>query len=88
MLYLQSQPSDPLVAYLSISTPPLCPGVLPNELSSYTIEMVKGLCPKVVEIAEPTREGYQLTLRLNLNQIPRGKGLLPFNSLAIRYNNW
>jgi len=54
---------------------PLCHGVLPNELSYYTIEMVKGLCPNVVEIAEPAKEGYQLALKLNLNQIPRNKGL-------------
>ncbi|KAK7243041.1 hypothetical protein RIF29_37825 [Crotalaria pallida] len=73
VLHVQSQASTPLVAYLSISTPPLCHGNLPNEqLSSYTIEMVKGLRPEVVEIAEPAREGYHLTLRLNLNQIPRG----------------
>ncbi|KAL5194362.1 Actin-related protein 2/3 complex subunit 2B [Glycine soja] len=52
---------------------PLCHGVLPNELSYYTIEMVKGLCPNVVEIAEPAKEGYQLALKLNLNQIPRNK---------------
>ncbi|OIV90006.1 hypothetical protein TanjilG_00352, partial [Lupinus angustifolius] len=65
--------SNPLVAYLSISTPSLCHGVLQNEISSYTIEMVKRLCPEVVEIVKPAREGYQLTLRLNLNQIPPGK---------------
>ncbi|XP_061360828.1 actin-related protein 2/3 complex subunit 2B [Gastrolobium bilobum] len=71
--HIQSKASNPLVAYLSISTPTLCHGVLPNELSSYTIDMVKGLCPNVVEIAEPVKEGYQLTLKLNLNQIPRNK---------------
>ncbi|CAL0328423.1 unnamed protein product [Lupinus luteus] len=71
--HIQSQASNPLVAYLSISTPSLCHGVLQNELSSYTIETVKRLCPEIVEIVEPAREGYQLTLRLNLNQIPRGK---------------
>ncbi|TKY53681.1 Actin-related protein 2/3 complex subunit 2B [Spatholobus suberectus] len=71
--HIQSQASNTQVAYLSISLPPLCYGVLPNELSSYTIEMVKGLCPNVVEIVEPAKEGYQLTLKLNLNQIPRNK---------------
>ncbi|KAJ1381107.1 Arp2/3 complex subunit 2/4 [Sesbania bispinosa] len=71
--HILSQASNPLVAYLSISIPPLCHGVLPNELSPHTIEMVKGLCPDVVEIAEPAREGYQLTLELNLNKIPRNK---------------
>ncbi|KAH1035185.1 hypothetical protein GYH30_055251, partial [Glycine max] len=71
--HIQSQASNPQVAYLSISMSPLCHGVLPNELSYYTIEMVKGLCPNVVEIAEPAKEGYQLALKLNLNQIPRNK---------------
>ncbi|KHN48465.1 actin-related protein 2/3 complex subunit 2B isoform X1 [Glycine soja] len=71
--HIQSQASNPQVAYLSISMPPLCHGVIQNELSSYTIEMVKGLCPNVVGIAEPAKEGYQLTLKLNLNQIPQNK---------------
>lgn len=80
MLCLQSQASNPQLAYLSISMPPLCHGVQPNELSSKTIEMVKGLCPNVVEIIEPAKEGYQLTLKLNLNQIPRNKGSFPLTT--------
>lgn len=39
--------------------------------------MVKGICPNVVEIEEPARDGFQLTLKLNLYQIPRNKGLFP-----------
>lgn len=74
-LTLQSQATNPLVAYLSISTPPLYHGNLANNLSPYTIEMVKGICPNLVENEEPAREGYQLTLKLNLDQIPRNKGL-------------
>jgi len=69
------------VAYLSISTPPLCHGNLSNNLSPYTIEMVKGICPNLVEIEEPAREGYQLTLKLNLDQIPRNKGLFSLINL-------
>jgi actin related protein 2/3 complex subunit 2 len=65
------------VVYLSISIPPLCNGVLPNKVSPYTIEKVKGICPNLVEIEEPAREGFQLTLKLNLDQIPRNKGLFP-----------
>jgi len=80
VLCLQSQASDPQLAYLSISMPPLCHGILPKELSSKTIEMVKGLCPNVVEIIDPAKEGYQLTLKLNLNQIPRNKGLFPLTT--------
>lgn len=43
--------------------------------------MVKELCPRVMEIAEPAREGYQLTLKLDLNQIPQSKGLFPLINL-------
>ncbi|GAU25289.1 hypothetical protein TSUD_18020 [Trifolium subterraneum] len=68
-----SQASNPLVAYLSITIPPLCHGTLPNKLSPYTIEKVKGIYPNLVEIEEPAREGFQLTLKLNLDQIPKNK---------------
>ncbi|MCI10696.1 actin-related protein 2/3 complex protein, partial [Trifolium medium] len=71
--HIQSQASNPLVAYLSLSIPPLCHGILPNKLSPYTIEKIKGICPNLVEIEEPAREGFQLTLKLNLDQIPRNK---------------
>jgi actin related protein 2/3 complex subunit 2 len=73
------------VAYLSISIPPLCNGVLPNKVSPYTIEKVKGICPNLVEIEEPAREGFQLTLKLNLDQIPRNKGLFPHPSTQLNY---
>lgn len=39
--------------------------------------MVKGICLNVVEIEEPASEGYQLTLKLNLDLIPKNKGLFP-----------
>ncbi|KAI4318152.1 hypothetical protein L6164_025956 [Bauhinia variegata] len=71
--HIKSQASNPLAINLSISTPLLCPGVLPYKLSSHTIEKIKQLCPQLVEIVEPAKEGFQLTLRLNLDQIPRGK---------------
>ncbi|WJX10785.1 hypothetical protein P8452_01466 [Trifolium repens] len=71
--HIQSQASNPLVAYLSISIPPLCHGILPNKVSPYTIEKVKGICPNLVEIEELAREGFQLTLKLNLDQIPKNK---------------
>lgn len=35
--------------------------------------MLKGICSDVVELVEPAKEGYQLTLRLNLARIPRKK---------------
>ena len=38
--------------------------------------MIKGICSNVLEIVEPTGEGYQLILRLDLAKIPQGKGLV------------
>ncbi|CBI23704.3 hypothetical protein VitviT2T_006785 [Vitis vinifera] len=72
--HVQSSASDPHDTYLSIATPLLSQGVLPSHgLSHYTIEMIKGICSDVLEIVEPAREGYQLTLRLDLAKIPQGK---------------
>ncbi|RVW90059.1 Actin-related protein 2/3 complex subunit 2B [Vitis vinifera] len=72
--HIQSSASDPHDTYLSIATPLLSQGVLPSHgLSHYTIEMIKGICSDVLEIVEPAREGYQLTLRLDLAKIPQGK---------------
>ncbi|XP_052206661.1 actin-related protein 2/3 complex subunit 2B [Diospyros lotus] len=73
--HIQSSASDPYITYLSISTPLLSHGaLLSHELPHSTIEMVKGISSDVVKIIEPAREGYQLTLRLDLDKIPRGKG--------------
>ena len=63
--------------YLSIATLLLSQAILHSHgLSHYTIEMIKGICSDVLEIVEPAREGYQLTLRLDLAKIPQGKGLV------------
>ncbi|KAJ0034558.1 hypothetical protein Pint_25140 [Pistacia integerrima] len=72
--HIQSSVSDPRHAYLSISTPFLSQrDLLSYGLSYYTMEMVKGIATDVVEIVEPAKEGYQLTLRLNFAKIPCGK---------------
>ncbi|CAL8990085.1 unnamed protein product [Prunus brigantina] len=72
--HIQSSTSDAHYTYLSVSTPLLSQGViLPNGISHYTKQMVKGICPDVVEIMEPAKEGYQITLRLVLSKIPNGK---------------
>ncbi|XP_031276642.1 actin-related protein 2/3 complex subunit 2B isoform X4 [Pistacia vera] len=69
--HIQSSVSDPRHAYLSISTPFLSQrDLLSYGLSYYTMEMVKGIATDVVEIVEPAKEGYQLTLRLNFAKIP------------------
>ena len=77
----QSSASDPHHIYLSISTPLLSQGTLliSHGLSHHTREMVKEVNSDVVEIVEPPKEGYQLTLRLKFHKIPRGKGLVILN---------
>jgi actin related protein 2/3 complex subunit 2 len=38
--------------------------------------MITAICSDVVEIIEPAKEGYQLTLRLDFSKLPSGKGLI------------
>ncbi|PON94825.1 Actin-related protein 2/3 complex subunit [Trema orientale] len=72
--HIQCSGSDPQYTYLSISTPLLSQGVLLSYgLSHYTIKMVEGICSDVVEITEPAKQGYQLTLRLDFSKIPNKK---------------
>lgn len=67
--------SDPDRTYLSISTPILSQAFLiSTRLSRYTMEKVKAISADVLEIVEPPKEGYQLTLRLNFARMPHGKG--------------
>ncbi|KAG6759191.1 hypothetical protein POTOM_035660 [Populus tomentosa] len=73
--HVQSSAADPQHNYLSISTPLLSQGALLSfGLSSYTMQMVKQVCSDAVEIVEPAKEGYQLTLKLNFAKVPIGKG--------------
>ncbi|KAK6929718.1 Actin-related protein 2/3 complex subunit 2 [Dillenia turbinata] len=73
--HIQSLASDPQHAYLSISTPLLSQGILLSYgLSNYTIHAIKKVCTDIVEVVKPAREGYQLTLKINLEKIPQGKG--------------
>lgn len=72
--HIQSSALDSNIADLSISTPLLCKRLsLKNELHHSSKEMAKAIVSNVVEIIEPTREGYQLTLRLDLAKLPQGK---------------
>lgn len=72
--HVQSFASDPQNIYLSISTPILSPRTLVFQgLCPYTIQKVKDISPDVVDVLHPARDGYQLTLQLNLAHIPQGK---------------
>ncbi|XP_017975377.1 PREDICTED: actin-related protein 2/3 complex subunit 2B isoform X3 [Theobroma cacao] len=70
--HVKSSASDPQFTYLSISTPLLTQGVLLSYgLSPYTTQMVREISADFLEIVEPAKEGYQLTLRLDFSKIPR-----------------
>ncbi|EOY06156.1 Actin-related protein 2/3 complex subunit 2 [Theobroma cacao] len=70
--HIKSSASDPQFTYLSISTPLLTQGVLLSYgLSPYTTQMVREISADFLEIVEPAKEGYQLTLRLDFSKIPR-----------------
>ncbi|XP_065862997.1 actin-related protein 2/3 complex subunit 2B isoform X2 [Euphorbia lathyris] len=72
--HIQSSATDPNYKCLSISTTLLSHGALqPYGISAYTMRMIKDLCFNAVEIVEPPREGYQLTLKLNFDKIRSGK---------------
>ncbi|KAJ9182326.1 hypothetical protein P3X46_006330 [Hevea brasiliensis] len=72
--HIQSPAADPNHNYLSISTPMLSQGVHQSYgFSRYTTQMIKEACSDAVEIVEPPREGYQLTLKLDFSKIPNEK---------------
>ncbi|KAK9905997.1 hypothetical protein M0R45_000122 [Rubus argutus] len=75
--HIQSSASDEHHMYLSISTPLLSQEVLlPYGISHHTKQMITAICSDVVEIIEPAKEGYQLTLRLDFSKLPSGKDTL------------
>lgn len=79
----QCSASDPQYVHLSISTPLLSQEVsLAQGISQGTVQMIKGIHSDMVELIEPATEGYQLTLRLNFDKIPQGKGLMRILPLA------
>ncbi|GKB83572.1 actin-related protein 2/3 complex subunit 2B [Tanacetum coccineum] len=64
-----SYDSEAYHAYLCISTPLLSTGSSISNALPYKIkETVKRICPQVIEIAEPPKEGYQLTLELDFSK--------------------
>ncbi|XP_038883860.1 actin-related protein 2/3 complex subunit 2B isoform X3 [Benincasa hispida] len=72
--HIQSSVSNPQQIFLSIATPLLSQAVLLSDgLSPYTVEMVKQICSHAVEIIEPAKEGYQLTLRIDSAKILHGE---------------
>ncbi|KAL8204589.1 hypothetical protein R6Q57_010212 [Mikania cordata] len=72
--HIQSYVSEANQVYLSISTHILSSGSSTlHEFPHYTLEVVKRICHEVVQIVEPTKPGYQLTLKLDFTKIPHKK---------------
>ncbi|KAL0863864.1 hypothetical protein Bca101_042982 [Brassica carinata] len=44
-----------------------------KDISSHTYEVIKNIAVGVIDIVHPPRLGFQLTLKLHLDNIPRGK---------------
>jgi len=76
---MQYSVSDPNIVHVSTSTLLETQGAVTlKEISSYTYEVIKNIGVGVIDIVDPPRLGFQLTLGLNLDNIPRGKGKLQY----------
>ncbi|KFK31051.1 hypothetical protein AALP_AA6G062000 [Arabis alpina] len=72
--HIKCSVSDPNIVYVSTSTLLETQGTLTlKEFSSHTYEMIENIAVGVIDIVDPPRLGFQLTLRLHLDNIPRGK---------------
>lgn len=72
---MQCSVSDPNIVYVSTSTLLETQGTVTlKEISSRTYEVIKKIAVGVIDIVDPPRLGFQLTLRLRLDNMPRGKG--------------
>ncbi|CAN8315910.1 unnamed protein product [Cochlearia groenlandica] len=66
--------SDSNIVYVSISTLLETQGTVTlKEISSNSYEVIKKIAIGVIDIVDPPRLGFQLTLKLHLDNIPRGK---------------
>ncbi|XP_018437269.1 actin-related protein 2/3 complex subunit 2B isoform X3 [Raphanus sativus] len=65
---------DSNIVYISTSTLLETQGtVMSNEILSDIYEVIKNIAVGVIDIVDPPRLGFQLTLKLHLDNIPRGK---------------
>lgn len=72
---MQCSVSDPKIVYVSKSTLLQTQGtVMFKEISSHTYDMIKKIAVGVIDIVNPPRLCFQLTLRIHLDNMPRGKG--------------
>ncbi|XP_042491753.1 actin-related protein 2/3 complex subunit 2B-like [Macadamia integrifolia] len=82
--HIQASQSDPHNVYLSVSTPVLSKGILLCDgLPPRTLQTVQRTHPTIIEVVEPPKGGYQLTLKLKFDKIPpHGKGLVLLMALS------
>ncbi|XP_013634520.1 actin-related protein 2/3 complex subunit 2B-like isoform X3 [Brassica napus] len=65
---------DTNIVYVSTSTLLETQGIVTSkEILSATYEVIKNIAVGVIDIVDPPRLGFQLTLKLHLDNIPRGK---------------
>ncbi|KAI0493475.1 hypothetical protein KFK09_023593 [Dendrobium nobile] len=66
---------------LSISLPiPPPQTVFVNGLPLGSIEAVKGASGELVQILDPPKDGYNLTMKLNFTKLPQDEGMKSFSS--------
>ncbi|XP_020882858.1 actin-related protein 2/3 complex subunit 2B [Arabidopsis lyrata subsp. lyrata] len=66
--------SDPSIVHVSTSTLLETQGAVTlKEISSQTYEVIKNIAVGVIDIVDPPRLGFQLTIGIHLDNIPRGK---------------
>uniref|UniRef100_M4CMR2 Arp2/3 complex 34 kDa subunit n=1 Tax=Brassica campestris TaxID=3711 RepID=M4CMR2_BRACM len=71
---MQCSVLDTNIVYVSTSTLLETQGIVTSkEILSATYEVIKNIAVGVIDIVDPPRLGFQLTLKLHLDNIPRGK---------------
>ena len=72
---LQVTMKNPHLLQLSVSLPPPPPEtVFSGGLPLGAIEAMKAAYPAVIQILDPPRDGFNLTVKLNLSKLPPDEG--------------
>ncbi|KAH7662745.1 Actin-related protein 2/3 complex subunit 2 protein [Dioscorea alata] len=72
--HVQALALEPHNIYLSVSTPPLSPEfLLSNGLPNYILHDIKNMYSDVVELIIPPKEGFLLTMKVDVTKFPNSK---------------
>ncbi|KAJ8616213.1 hypothetical protein MRB53_035585 [Persea americana] len=72
--HVQASASNSQYIHLSVSTPLISTEVLhPHALPDSTLKAVQKVHSGIIEVVEPTKDGFQLTLRIDLSKFPKCK---------------